>query len=135
DYTSTKDPDLRVEMLKERCASLPGPYVFVGSSMGGYVSLAAAQEIDNVVGIFALAPALYLPGYHWIDFPFLKCPDIEIVHGWRDEIAPVENSLRFARIHRARLHILEAEHRMHDAMDIIPVLFGAFLKRMKQAAP
>lgn len=135
DYQRTKDPDERVRMLRGHLDSLEGPVALAGSSMGGYVSVAAAQELDmagdpRVSALFVMAPALYLPGYHWIDFPHLQVPDVEIVAGWRDEIVPVENIERFARIHRAKLHVFDAEHRLGEAMDAIALLFGAFLDRL-----
>ena len=44
DYTDTFDPDLRVERLLERLKSEPDSVLLVGSSMGGYVALVAAEQ-------------------------------------------------------------------------------------------
>jgi hypothetical protein len=34
------------------------------------------------------------------------------VHGWNDDVVPVENSIRFAKECNASLHILDADHRL-----------------------
>jgi len=49
------------------------------------------------------------------------------VHGWRDDVVPVENSLKFAREHSATLHILESDHRLHDVLSLVNYLFEFFL--------
>ena len=129
DYRGAKDPDERVRLLREHLSGVEAPIVLAGSSMGGYVSATVAREVP-VRGLFLLAPALYLPGYRCIGFPGLTARDVEIVHGWRDDVVPVENVQRFARIHQARLHVLDADHRLHEAMDAIALLFDAFILRM-----
>jgi hypothetical protein len=50
-----------------------------------------------------------------------------IVHGWRDSIVPVENSIRWAREHRAALHLLDSDHRLEDQIGAICGLLRAFL--------
>ena len=37
-----------------------------------------------------------------------------IVHGWRDDVIPVENSVRYAKQYNAALHILDGDHRLVD---------------------
>ncbi len=76
DYTGLADPDLRVERLLSRLqGNSDGTIVLVGSSMGGYVSLVASEQVE-VTGLFLLAPALYLPGYKTqkfsSDYPFME---------------------------------------------------------------
>lgn len=125
DFQGEMNPDVRVEMFVAHLKGIDAPVALVGSSMGGYVSTVASNEVD-VAGLLLLAPAFYIPGYHWIDFPWLKTP-VTIVHGWRDEIVPVENIFRFARIHRCTLHVCDAEHRLHECMDDVHCLFKEFL--------
>jgi pimeloyl-ACP methyl ester carboxylesterase len=50
-----------------------------------------------------------------------------IVHGWHDAVVPVENSIRWAREHRATLHVLDSDHRMEDQITIICVLLRVYL--------
>jgi hypothetical protein len=49
------------------------------------------------------------------------------VHGWHDDIVPVENSIRWAREHQAALHILDSNHRLEDRIEAICSLLRAFL--------
>lgn len=126
DYQGVMDPDARVRMLVKHLRDSFDPVLLAGSSMGGYVSLVASREIE-VQGVFVLAPALYLPGYHWIDFPWLHAP-AWVVHGWRDEIVPVENIIRFGRVHRTQVHLFNDEHRLFDCLKQIKELFRQFLR-------
>jgi hypothetical protein len=53
-----------------------------------------------------------------------------IVHGWHDDIVPVENSIRWAREHNAALHLLDSNHRLEDKIPEICDLLRDFLKRL-----
>jgi pimeloyl-ACP methyl ester carboxylesterase len=99
--------------------------VLVGSSMGGHVSAAAAARVKPR-GIFLLAPAFYMPGFEAHTPQHVTCPTA-IVHGWHDDIVPVENSVRWAREHHAALHVLDSGHRLEDQIDTICSLLRAFL--------
>jgi pimeloyl-ACP methyl ester carboxylesterase len=50
-----------------------------------------------------------------------------IVHGWHDAVVPVDNSIRWAREHRAALHILDSDHRLEDQIGEICILLRSFL--------
>ena len=93
DYRGISDPDDRVTHLIETLENESG-VILVGSSMGGYVSLVAAEQVD-VDAIFLMAPALYIPDYAKQEYTACMQP-IEIVHGWSDDIIPPEYSIRFA---------------------------------------
>jgi len=41
---------------------------------------------------------------------------------------PVENSIRWAREHRAALHLLDSDHRLQDQIPLISVLLSTFLR-------
>ena len=43
----------------------------------------------------------------------------EIVHGWHDDVVPVENSIRFAQSEHANLHILNGNHGLTENLDDI----------------
>ena len=101
DYRGIADPTARVAKLVTRCESLTGPVILVGSSMGGHVATAAAGTV-NAVGVFVLAPAYYMPGFEALTPPAPKVP-LCIVHGWGDDVVPVENSIRYAGECRATL--------------------------------
>ncbi len=124
-FTDTLDPEVRAKRLSNILKNDVDRKILVGTSMGGYASLVAAETIP-VKGIFLLAPALYLDGYKVQKFT-PRAEFIEIVHGWNDMTVPLENSIRFAKRHRAALHILDSDHKLHSALEIVAGLFELFL--------
>jgi surfactin synthase thioesterase subunit len=125
DYRGIDDPTARVAKLLDTAVSFRGPLVLVGSSMGGHVAAAAATRV-KARGLFLLAPAFYMPGFEPYTPQDVSCPTV-IVHGWRDDIVPVDNSIRWAREHRARLHVLDSDHRLEDKIEEICRLLRSFL--------
>jgi alpha-beta hydrolase superfamily lysophospholipase len=117
------DPTERVEKLVAACADVDDTLILVGSSMGGHVATAAAERV-NPAGLFVLAPAFYMQGYEALTPPAPGIPTC-IVHGWRDDVVPVDNSIRFARECRAELHLIDGDHRLTDNV----VEICAYLKR------
>ena len=101
------------------------PSLVVGSSMGGHVSTAGSRLL-RTAGLFLMAPAFYVPGFEEQTPEPAECP-VTIVHGWRDDVVPVENSIRFARQHGASLHLLDTDHRMQDKIREIGYYFEYFL--------
>lgn len=128
DYTHLDNPDARVaHFLKILEGEKSGDeIIFVGSSMGGYVSVVAGTYIKPA-GIFILAPALFIEGYKVQDFGPLQ--NVEIVHGWDDDIIPYTHSIQFAQQQKCTLHLVKDGHRLMDSMDTIDMLFDAFLKQ------
>ena len=125
DYRGLDEPAMRVEKLVAAAAQLPRPIVLVGSSMGGHVSAAAVPRVAPI-GVFLLAPAFYMSGFEAYTPQDVPCPTA-IIHGWQDDIVPVENSIRWAREHRAALHVLDADHRLEDQIEPICTLLEWFL--------
>jgi pimeloyl-ACP methyl ester carboxylesterase len=125
DYRGIDDPGARVEKLVSAATRIPKPMVLVGSSMGGYVSAAAAARV-RARGVFLLAPAFYMPGFEAYTPQDVPCPTA-IVHGWHDDIVPVENSVRWAKEHHAALHVLNSDHRLEDRIEAICALLKSFL--------
>jgi pimeloyl-ACP methyl ester carboxylesterase len=125
DYRGLDDPATRVRKLIGAGAELKEPLVLVGSSMGGHVAAAAASRL-GARGLFLLAPAFYMAGYEEYTPQQVACPTA-IVHGWHDDIVPVENSIRWAREHQAALHVLNSDHRLEDQIEAICLLLRAFL--------
>lgn len=126
DYRGIQDPGERVEKLVAESAGVDRSLVLIGSSMGGHVATAAAARV-GAIGLFVLAPAYYVSGYEDIT---PQAPDIPIaiVHGWRDDIVPVENSIRFASRCRASLHILDGDHRLTANIDEINAILARFIR-------
>jgi len=125
DYRGVSDVPARIERLLEVCKSVPGELVLVGSSLGGYVSLAAAAAL-HARGVFLLAPALYMDGLPELRAASFDCP-VSIIHGLRDDTVPFDHSVRFAREHAAMLHLVDSDHRLSDQVPFIKYLFNYFL--------
>jgi len=126
DYTDLPDPDKRVERLLNKLENEKEKYILVGSSMGGYVSL-VASEYSNPEAVFLMAPALYLAGYKVQEYTFQQ-KNVEIVHGWSDELIPPEHSIRFAKQTKCILHLIDGDHRLKSSIEIVAGLFERFLK-------
>lgn len=126
DFQDLDNADQRVGRLAARLDREDRPAILAGSSMGGYVA-AAASALADVRGLFVLAPAFYLQGYAVQDFPGLP-ESVTVVHGWRDEVVPVSNAIRFARHHAATLHVFDDDHRLAGSLDAINALFARFLE-------
>lgn len=123
DYQGLADPTERVEKLIAECRAIDDVLILVGSSMGGHVATAAASSVD-AAGLFVLAPAYFMEGYEELTPPPPDIP-ICIVHGWHDDIVPVDNSIRFARRCKATLHLVDGDHRLTENITEI----NGYLKR------
>ena len=125
DYRGIDAPLERVAKLVAHCQKLPGELVLAGSSLGGYVAVAAASLL-HARGLFLLAPALLMEGLPALRDTAVDCP-ATILHGWRDTVVPPEHSVEFARRYRATLHLIDSDHRMYDQLQTVNFLFEHFL--------
>ena len=130
DYQGIDDPSIRVKKLIKHCESFQEPLLLVGSSMGGHVATSAAHYV-NAIGLFVLAPAYYIAEFEHLT-PSAPDIPISIVHGWNDDIVPVENSIRFARTCRASLHIVDGGHRLTNNIDEICYYLERFVKELSK---
>lgn len=110
DYTECRDEVERKALLRNYLLNQSGKIILVGSSMGGYVSAALANEFE-LSALFLLCPALTLEGYEPVKYN-PRTDYIVLVHGWSDDIVPVQSSIDFSRKHKAILHLLEDGHRL-----------------------
>lgn len=128
DYTGLMDPTDRVQKLLDSDSARARPLILVGSSMGSYVAAVASASL-RPSGLFLLAPAFYIP-----DFPIQEPPPhadvVTLVHGWKDELIPPENSIRYARRFDATLHLVDGDHRLSSQLPLIEFLFDSFLKQL-----
>jgi len=134
DYTDLRDePVARRDRLIERIDALDGPVLLAGSSLGGWVSMAAA-EVRDVAGLWLMAPALFLEDrVEGGRVPAAYVPRTRhfcIIHGWRDEIIPWQHSLRFAEHCAAALHLVDDGHRLEDSLELMQRLFAGFVRRV-----
>jgi len=125
DYRGITDPLERVQKLLSECAHIEDRLILVGSSMGGYVATAAAEQLD-AKGLFVLAPAYFMPGFESLTPEAPSMPTC-IVHGWHDDIVPIENSIRFARSCSATLYLVDGDHRLTANIDAINEFLSYFI--------
>ena len=121
------DVGAREARLSQWCALQALPPVLVGSSMGAHVALTQGACAR---ALFLLAPAVYMPGHEYATPPPPPVPTV-IVHGWHDEIVPVDNAMRFARQAGCTLHVLPDDHRLTGRLVEIVELFAMFLESIK----
>ncbi|MDQ6962172.1 MAG: alpha/beta hydrolase [Mariprofundaceae bacterium] len=125
DYSGIHDPDHRVQRLIDILKDEKDDFLLVGSSMGGYVSLVASEQV-NATAIFLLAPALFIKGYE--NHPDTSKNNVEIVHGWSDDIIPPENSIKFAKNADCSLHLISGDHRLNTSIEVVEKIFLNFLR-------
>jgi predicted esterase len=128
DYQGIADPTERVDRLIAECGALEDDLLLVGSSMGGHVATAAADRV-GAVGLFVLAPAYYMEGYEGLT-PLPPGMPMCVVHGWHDDVVPVQNSIRFASLCKAELHLIDGDHRLTDNIAEINGYLKRFIGRV-----
>ncbi len=129
DYQGMADPRDRALKLSAWCQTQPAPVILVGSSMGGYVALAAASTV-GAAGLFLMAPALYVPGYETIPVPPPPSCRITIVHGWQDAVLPWSGSTRYGELSGARVVLLPDDHRLVADLPGLCRVFRLFLDEL-----
>ena len=75
-----------------------------------------------------------MDGYAEAELEKLKCP-VTVVHGWQDDIVPVENVIRFAGAAKADLHIFDGGHRLREKLAETETCFGQFLDNCREQQP
>lgn len=130
DYSDLADPDERVQRLLGLAPAATDSLLLVGSSMGAYVSLVASERLKPK-GLYLLAPAISLEGYALQD-PVPYAEVAVVVHGWNDEVVPVDNVIRFAQRYGAELHLLNSDHRLISALPLVGGLFELFLDSVQK---
>ncbi|APG28998.1 hypothetical protein A7E78_02955 [Syntrophotalea acetylenivorans] len=128
DFRGVSDPDVRVSILKAFLAKLQGPFFLVGSSMGAYVVTVASATFFPTA-MLLLAPAVYLSGYAEQN-PTPFAGQTVVVHGWHDQVVPVDNVLRFCREHSIELHVQPDGHQLLGSQLQIKLLFREMLQHV-----
>lgn len=100
--------------------------ILAGSSMGAFISGFASMQL-NCVGLFLLALPLAIPGYTR-PFDAARVPTA-LVHGWADEVCPVNAAIEFARAREDEIVLVRDDHRLSNHVDFVASRFGEFLRR------
>lgn len=129
DYRGIDSAEGRLQALLKVCSASPAPPVLVGSSLGGWLTAAASRSVA-ARGMFLMAPAFDMPGLPPLP-PVADCPTV-VVHGWQDDIVPVDHGLAFARARRATLHLVDDDHRLTASLPRICGWFGGFLASLPE---
>jgi predicted alpha/beta-hydrolase family hydrolase len=117
--------DARIVRLKEHA---PGdaPLILAGSSLGAFVSGFASFEL-NCVGLFLIALPMAIPGYPR-RFDAKRVPTV-LVHGWDDELCPVDDAIAFARARGDAITLVRDDHRLGAHVDFVARQFQDFLRQ------
>jgi predicted alpha/beta-hydrolase family hydrolase len=127
DIDARRDPlaiDARIACALEHTPAA-GRIVFAGSSMGAFISGFASIE-RACEGLFLLALPTAIPGYPHA-FSAAAVPTV-LVHGWHDELCPVDAAIEFARDRSAVLHLVDDDHRLSTHVDTCAQVFRQFLR-------
>ncbi len=121
------DIDARIAILRERACATKGPLVLAGSSMGSFVSALVSREIE-CAGLFLLAPPVLIEG-HPTRLEAARVPTT-IVHGWDDELIPVQAVVDWARARHDTLLLVNDSHRLADHVAYCADRFADFLRSL-----
>jgi predicted alpha/beta-hydrolase family hydrolase len=117
--------DERIARLVEH-APRDAPVILAGSSMGAFVSGFASLQL-NCVGLFLMALPVEISGYAQ-RFEAARVPTT-LVHGWRDELCPVDEAIAIARAREDEIVLVRDDHRLSNHVDFVAARFGEFLRR------
>jgi predicted alpha/beta-hydrolase family hydrolase len=122
----------RIARLHDRIAASAVPPVLVGSSMGAFVSGLASLE-QPVAGLFLMATPSMIPGSDYAFDLREEVPTL-LIHGWQDDICPLDEIYEFARRRYLPLLALDDDHRLGAHMDELISQFGFFLEQLAKHA-
>ena len=105
-------------------APAEGRVVFGGSSMGALVSGFASLE-RRCEALFLMALPVGIPKYP-VAFEAARVPTT-LVHGWHDELCPVDAAIAFARSRGDTLHLVDDDHRLTAHVDYCAEAFRRLL--------
>lgn len=108
-----------------RAAAGRGPVVLAGSSLGAYISGLASLQVP-VAGLFLMAPPIRMGSAQPLEAA--RVPTA-IIHGWDDELIPAAHVVDWAHARRARLLLVDDNHRLSGhvqaSADTFSQLLGA----------
>lgn len=118
----------RIERLVGHMRASATPPVLVGSSMGAFVSGLASLEAP-CAGLFLLALPTEIPDY-LATFDMARDVPSMLIHGFEDDVCPMDAALSFARQRGMPTLLLADGHRLADHVDVVMAQFRLFLERI-----
>jgi predicted alpha/beta-hydrolase family hydrolase len=106
-----------------RAAASKGPLVLAGSSLGAWIAGQVSLQVP-VVGLFLMAPPILLNAAH--PLAAARVPT-SIIHGWDDELIPAAHVIEWAQSRRARLLMVDDNHRLSAHVAASADAFAALL--------
>ena len=114
DCSGVKDEMERLRIIEQEIRSESGPFLVVGSSMGGLIALLLQKRCpEQVSGLVLCAPAIHRPAAKNLNLKNL--PPTLVIHGIQDDVVPIDVSRRFGN----RLRAVNDDHRLSQSMDEI----------------
>jgi alpha/beta superfamily hydrolase len=129
DYTQTVQPEERVQILLTTELPAYDHLILVGSSMGGYVSTRASEQLKPD-GLVLMAPAFGMQDYP-VAYPIPHASNVAVVHGWQDEAIPVSNVIVWAKEHQIRLQLVNDDHSLHQEIGTVGHFLVEMIARLK----
>jgi len=118
----------RIARLVEAMRNAPRPLVLAGSSMGAFVSGLASLRAP-CQGLFLIALPIDIPGCPQRFDAARDVPGM-LVHGYRDEMCPVDAAVAFAREHSMPALLLDDNHRLGNHVAVLERQFELFLRTL-----
>jgi len=118
----------RLARLAAAIGQAPAKPVLVGSSMGAFVSGLASLDAP-AAGLFLLALPTQIPGYPRAFGAAADLPSF-LVHGYADDVCPVDEAFAFARGHAMPTLLVQDDHRLGNTLPAIEAEFRRFLENL-----
>ncbi len=97
--------------------------------MGGYVSTVASRTLKPDA-LLLMAPAFGLEDYPE-PYPAPLASRIAAVHGWHDEVVPVNNAVHWAKQYQAKLVLVDDDHSLHKEVGTVGELLITMIEYVK----
>lgn len=116
----------RIARLVEAMRNAPCPLVLAGSSMGAFVSGLASLRAP-CQGLFLIALPIDIPGCPQ-RFDVARDVPGMLMHGYRDEMCPVDAAVAFSRERGMPALLLDDDHRLANHVTTLERQFELFLR-------
>jgi len=126
DCSGISDPLQRLRIILSDLQGCEGPFLVVGSSMGGLLALLLQQAApERVAGMLLCAPALHRPAAQGLSAE--KLPPTLIIHGTQDQVVPISVSRQFG----TELIEVNDDHSLKNSITLIIAETGKLKQRLE----